>query len=112
VLEINMAAFVNLPPRDVRASFRNYWGPSAAPWEHPGLGGTSLAQVARKFRASLHADKAPPTYTCSENAVRVGSAQVLAQVANVGKTWAQEFTNMATSSRVVKDVDKELQTTT
>ena len=59
-----MATFVNPPRRDFRVSFRNCRRALTSPWEHPGLGGASPAQVSRKFGASLSADAAPRTYTC------------------------------------------------
>jgi hypothetical protein len=46
------------PRREFRVSFRNSRGPLTSPWEHPGHGGGSLAQVSRKFVASSRADTA------------------------------------------------------
>jgi hypothetical protein len=49
--------------------------PLGAPWARR-CGGASPGQVSRKFGARIRTDMAPPSYTCSENAVDIGSAQV------------------------------------
>jgi hypothetical protein len=84
------------PRRSCWASFRNSFAPFGAPRARRRKSGASLAQVWRKFACShgttdLHV-------VGKRGACRVGAsvAQVLAQVANFGKTRAQEFTNTVT----------------